>query len=83
MDPDTSICSEFTLKDQENPAEWDALLLASSKKNQEKGLVSLAKIPVCAESAHYATHPNNHIPYIIDSLHSSRASALRNGNGML
>ena len=30
--------------------------------------MSLAKIPVCAESAYYATHPNNHIPYVIDSL---------------
>ena len=56
--------------------------------NQERGLVSLAKIsvkiPVCAESAYYTTPPNNHIPYIIDSLRSSRASALRNvitGNG--
>ena len=28
----------------------------------ERGLVSLAKIPICAESAYYATHPNNHIP---------------------
>ena len=27
-------------------------------KNRESGLVSLAKIPLCAESAYYATHPN-------------------------
>ena len=65
-----------------------SLDLASSPgptpKNPERGLVSLAKIPVCAESAYYATRPNNHIPYVIDVLHSSRASALRNviiGNG--
>ena len=43
----------------------------------------LQNISVCAESAYYATHPNNHVPYVIDSLHSSCASALRNGNGML
>ena len=41
--------------------------------------MSLAKIPVCTESAYYTTHPNNHIPYVIDSLCSSHASALRNG----
>ena len=54
--------------------------------NRERGLVSLAKIPVCAKSACYATHLNNHIPYIIDSLRSPLASALGNviiGNGML
>ena len=48
--------------------------------------LTLAKIPVCAESAYYATHPNNHIPYVIDSLCSSRASALKNviiGNGQM
>ena len=47
-------------------------------KNRERGLVSLAKIPICAESAYYATHPDNHIPYIIDLLRLSHASALRN-----
>ena len=49
-------------------------------KNRERGLVSIAKIPICAESAHYATHPNNDILYVIDALRSSRASALRNVN---
>ena len=48
--------------------------------------LTLAKTPVCAESAYYATHPNNHIPYVTDSLCSSHASALRNviiGNGQM
>ena len=55
-----------------------ALSPGPTQKNWERDLVSLAKSPVCVESAYYATHPNNHIPYIIDSLCSSRASALRN-----
>ena len=48
--------------------------------------MSLANIPVCAESAYYATHPNNHIPYVIARYVRHVASALRNviiGNGML
>ena len=40
-------------------------------KNRERGLVSLANFPVCAESAYYATHPNNHI-YVIDLVRLSR-----------
>ena len=70
-----------------NPEASPSLVASSTGpilKNWERGLVSLAKIPICAESAYYATHRNNHIPYVIDSLHSSRASALRNviiGNG--
>ena len=51
-------------------------------KSWERDMVSLAKIPVCAKLAYYATHPYNHIPYVIDSLCSSHA--LRNviiGNG--
>ena len=31
----------------------------------ENGLVTLAKIPVCAESLYYVTHPDNHIPYVV------------------
>ena len=31
-------------------------------KNRERGLVSLAKISVCAKSAYCTTHSNNHIP---------------------
>ena len=33
--------------------------------------MSLANFPVCAESAYYATHPNNHI-YVIDLVRLSR-----------
>ena len=40
-------------------------------KNRERGLVSLANFPVCAESAYYTTHPNNHI-YVIDLVRLSR-----------
>ena len=57
------------------------LLLASSPGPTQKiGKGTLAKIPVCAKSAHYATHPNNDILYVIDPLRSSHASALRNVN---
>ena len=36
-----------------------------------KGPVSLPNFLVCAESAYYATHPNNHI-YVIDLVRLSR-----------
>ena len=39
-------------------------------KRRERGLVSLANFPVCAESAYYATHPNNH--YVIELVRLSR-----------
>ena len=60
---------------------WSRKTLALSPGPTQKsgrGLVSLANFCICAESAYYATHPNNHIPYIIDSLRLSHASALRN-----
>ena len=56
----------------------------TKKSGKGPGPGVTCKLPrtcVCAKSAYYTTHPNNHI---IDSLHSSRASALRNviiGNG--
>ena len=55
-------------------------------KNRERGLVSLANFPVCAESAYYATHPNNHI-YVIDLVRLSRGKNSKKcniiDNGML
>ena len=44
--------------------------------------MSLAKIPVCTESAFYATHPNNHIPYVIDSLRCTLQCASGLWHGM-
>ena len=52
------------------------MLASSPGPTQKSGkgpgvMSSLANFPVCAASAYYATHPNNHI-YVIDLVRLSR-----------